>query len=282
MTVSFCHYGNENMASYRYRARIPSEELGAAINNPNAEVNIFAKPIDQDVPYVLKAKQQGRKVIADFCDMHFHQPYYDLILKTADAVTCPTQWFAEYLREQYGVEAFVVPDPYEYEEAEPHCNGNRLFWFGQAMNIDSLERVRQLIEGYPLAIVSNFDGAIPWSKENVLREMAIADIVIMPETAPYKSPNRTVESIRRGCFVVAEPHPALNDIPGIWLGNIKEGIEWASQNQSEARTRTRTAQEYVRKEFSPKTQASAWRTVIQKVQSSSTSAAVTYIGTTTG
>lgn len=270
MRISFCHYGDETMASYRYRARIPAETMGASINDPNSDVIIFAKPIDQDVPYVIKAQQHGAKIIADFCDMHFHLPHYDIILKTADAVTCPTQWMADYIRETYGVEALVVPDPYEYPRLEPHCAGDRLMWFGHGLNIDGLSRILPKLAGHPLTIVSNIEGVVPWSKENMLAQFIAADIVVMPETAPYKSPNRTVESIRQGCFVVAEPHPAINDFPGIWVGSIRKGIAWASQNHEAANERTRLAQDYVHKWFSPETQASAWKTAIQKAQSSST------------
>jgi hypothetical protein len=279
MKVAFCHYGNDSMASYRYRAKIPSIELGADINNPNADVIIFAKPIDQDVPYVVKAQQRGAKIIADFCDIHFHRAHYNLILKTADAVTVPTNWFADYIADEFGIEASVVPDPFEYDELEPHCNGNKLLWFGQGMNIDSLTRIVHKLTEYPLTVVSNIDGCIPWSKENLLAEFAKADIVLMPETAPYKSANRTIEAIRQGCFVVAEPHPAINDFPGIWIGQIKKGVEWASQNPQEANERTKIAQAYVRNSYSPKTQADAWRTVIQKVQSSSTSGPAIFTGT---
>ena len=279
MKVSFCHYGNENMASYRYRCAIPAKELGADINNPKADVLIFAKPMDQDVPWLLNAREHGRKVIADFCDMHFNLPYYNMVLEAADVVTCPTQWFAEQIREQFGIVAEVIHDPYEYTEAAPHCAGNNLLWFGQSMNIDGLERISSLIEGYPLHIVSNIEGATPWSKENMLSAFANADIVVMPETAPYKSANRTIEAIRQGCFVVAEPHPAINDFPGIWIGNIKEGIEWASNNPLQANLRTRLAQEWVGKWYSPKTQADAWKIAIQKALSSSTSDAVTFTGT---
>lgn len=279
MSISFCHYGNEKMASYRYRCAIPAKELGAEINNPKADVLIFAKPWDQDVPWVLNAKQHGRRVIADFCDMHFHLNYYDLILKTADVVTCPTPWFAEQIRQQFGIQALVIPDPYEYDEVAPHCAGDNLLWFGQSMNIDGLERIAPLIIGYPLQIVSNLDGAIPWSKENMLAAFAKADIVVMPETAPYKSANRTIEAIRQGCFIVAEPHPAINDFPGIWIGNIKEGIEWASHNLLEANQRTKLAQDYVRKWYSPATQADAWRTAIQQALSCSTSEVAICTGT---
>jgi hypothetical protein len=277
--ISFCHYGNDGMASYRYRAAIPAAEMGAKINDPTADVIIFAKPIDQDVPYVVKAQHRGSKVIADFCDMHFHLPFYDLILKTANAVTCPTQWFADWIRETYGIEALVVPDPYEFPEVQPHCSGDKLLWFGHGLNINSLIRVVPFIKDHPLTVVSNLAGVVQWSKENLLKEMATADIVVIPETAPYKSPNRTLEAIRRGCFVVAEPHPAINDFPGIWIGNLKRGIEWAMQNQEAANTRTKLAQEYVQKWYSPATQASAWKIAIQKALDSSTSEAVTYTGT---
>lgn len=278
LSISFCHYGNESMASYRYRAMIPARSLGAAINDPTADINIFAKPIDQDVPHVLRAHAEGRHVIADFCDMHFHLNHYDLILKTADLVTVPTPWFAEFITRRYGIEPFVVPDPFEYDEAPPHCTGDRLLWFGHALNLDSLERVGPLLLGHPLTIVSNLDGAIPWSRANLLAAFAANDIVVMPETAPYKSANRTVESIRRGCFVVAEPHPAINTIPGIWLGNIAKGIEWAQAHPSAANERTSIAQDYVRKWYSPATQADAWRTAIQRVLSCSTSDRVSLIG----
>ena len=279
MRVSFAHYGNESMASYRYRAQIPAQQLGASINDPTADVIIFAKPIDQDVPHVVKAQQKGKKVIADFCDMHFHLKHYEVILKAADAVTVPTQWFADYIREEYGIEAYVVPDPFEFEEKEPHCNGDKLLWYGQAMNFDSLERIARDIQGHPLAIVSNMEGCIPWSLEEMVKQFAIADIVLMPETSPYKSPNRTIEAIRQGCFVVAEPHPAINDIPGIWIGNIGKGIAWAQQNLSEANERTKLAQAFVQNKYSPQTQANAWRTVIQKALSSSTSDVAIFTGT---
>ena len=274
MKISFCHYGNDKMASYRYRALIPAKEMGADINNPDADVIIFAKPIDQDVPHVIRAQQKGKKIIADFCDMHFHLDHYKMILSVADAVTCPTKWFADYLRTEYGIEAFVVPDPFEYPEVMPHCHGDNLLWFGQGMNIDSLIRVLPNIHTHPIRIVSNIEGMIPWSTETMLEEFVRADIVLMPETAPYKSPNRTIEAIRQGCFVVAEPHPAINDFPGIWLGNIRTGVEWAISNNGEANLRTRIAQGYVQNAYSPTTQASAWRTVIQTVLSSSTSGPV--------
>ena len=210
MNVSFCHPGTEAMASYRYRCLMPSRELSARINDPSAEVLVFCKPDKQDLPWAMRARNEGRAVIVDVCDMHFNFPHYIELIKMADVVTCPTQWFADFLREDYGIEAEVIADPYELPELLPHCRGGKLLWFGHGLNLDSLMRVYPQITDYPVKIISNVEGVIPWSQENMLRELADADIVLMPETAPYKSANRTIEAIRQGCFVVAEPHPAIN------------------------------------------------------------------------
>lgn len=270
MSVSFCHIGGSRMASYRYRAMIPAKELGASINNPDADVLVFSKPNTQDIPYAMRAREQGRKVIVDVCDMHMNLEPYRALTNLADAVVCPTDWFKDYLWDDFGIDAHVIPDPYEFPEVAPHCNGTNLLWFGHALNLDSLQRILPAVAGYELKVVTNAEGAIPYSTENMLKEFAAADIVVMPETAPYKSANRTVEAIRQGCFVVAEPHPAINHLP-IWLGNIRKGIEWAQQNPSQANYMTLTAQNLVRNTYSPKTLGSAWRTLIQKVASCSIS-----------
>ena len=271
MSVSFCHIGGATMASYRYRALIPAREIGASLNNPDADVLVFAKPHKQDVPYAIRAKHEGRKVIVDLCDPHLNLEHYQHLMSLADAVTCPTKWFADFLKEDYDIDATAIGDPYEFDETPPHCAGVNLLWFGHGSNFDSLQRVLPAIQELPLKIVSNIEGFTPWSLENLHREMGEADIVVMPETAPYKSANRTVEAIRRGCFVVAEPHPAINDFPGIWLGNIRKGIEWAQQNQQLANERTLEAQSFVRQWHSPKTLGSAWRTLTQRVASFSIS-----------
>lgn len=88
--VSFVHFGDDAMASYRYRCRIPSEQLKVPTNNLNAKVVVFTKPIPEDVEIAKKIKADGRKVVVDFCDDHFDQEHYKQLLLLADAITCPT------------------------------------------------------------------------------------------------------------------------------------------------------------------------------------------------
>jgi len=268
------------MASYRYRAKVPVDALqwdckvDARLNDWTADCLVFAKPNPLEFQKAIEAKEKGKGVIVDFCDDHFRRfAHYAHFARLADAVTCPTEAMRRLIWAYTCIESTVIPDPYEYPLVSPHCNGVKLLWFGHAVNYPSLQRVLPHIAGYPLRVVSNVEGTIPWSKEIMLCEFLEADIVILPATALYKSPNRCIEAVRQGCFVVAEPHPALDGFPGIWIGNIKEGIEWARQNPAEARERTAEAQKYVSQKFAPRTLAYAWKTLLDKVKSRSTLAA---------
>jgi uncharacterized Rossmann fold enzyme len=252
--VSFIHWGDKTSASWRYRAKIVSEGW-ASLNDLTADTLIFAKPQANELMDMARAKARGAWVIVDFCDDHFDWVHYKEALRLADAVSCNTEVMAKIIKE-HGRDAIVIGDPYEYPEEKPHCNGLNLLWYGHAVNKHSLERILPDLEGYNLRVVSNFGGAIPWSHETMLEEFAKADIVLMPATAEYKSPNRAVEAIRQGCFVVSERDLG---IPGIYVGNIKEGIEWTQTQEMEKHIGK--AQKYVRESFTPKILIDKWKTL---------------------
>lgn len=252
--TSFIHWGDKNSASWRYRANIPAGDW-ASHNDLTADTLIFAKPQANELMDMARAKARGAWVVVDFCDDHFDWLHYQEALRLADAVTCSTTEMARRIKD-LGRDAIVISDPYEYPEMPPHFKGVNLLWYGHHVNRDSLQRILPDLEGYLLRVVSNFDGAIPWSKETMLEEFARADIVVIPATAPYKSANRAIEAIRQGCYVVAEPHPALEGFP-IYIGNIKEGIEWTKQqNMNKLISK---AQRFVTEEFSPQTLIDKWK-----------------------
>lgn len=253
---------------------MPAAALAGSVNNLFADVVVFAKPTAKEVAIARTLAEDGQIIVVDICDDHFDQPHYHDFLHIADYVVCPTPYMAQIIAEQGRPDAVVIEDPYEFEEREAHCEGDRCLWFGHSSNLRSLARVAPTLAGVPLVVVSNAPGAVPWSLAVLKEELTKADIVLMPATKFYKSPNRVVEAIRSGCFVVAEPHPAWNDFP-IWVGNIREGIEWAQKHTREANAMTLVAQDFVRKRFSPETQASAWRKLLG---SASTLAAVNAAG----
>lgn len=262
--VSFIHRGDASMASFRYRSQIPAREIGATLNDLTANTLVFSKPHPEELMHIARAKARGARVVVDFCDDHFDWMHYGEALRLADTVTVPTEEMAKRVREIDDKKSVtVIPDPYEWPLRTPHCAGANLLWFGHAVNRYSLERVLPEIKEFPILVISNFQGAIQWSPETMAGAFVHADICILPATETYKSCNRAIEAIRQGLFVVAEPHPSLNEIPGIWIGNIKEGIEWARLNLTLANERTLKAQKYVTEKYSPQTVADAWKMLIQ-------------------
>lgn len=272
-TVSFMHSGGADMASFRYRAAIPARELGVGLNDTSADILIFSKPVVNDLHIARTAKDAGKKIVVDFCDDHFDWDLYQQMPLLADVIVCPTAAMQEIIRKEFGKMAVVIDDPHEFEQETPHCAGTNLLWFGHASNLHSLRRIRDKLTPYDLRIVSNSEGCMPWSLDAMRAHFKWADIFVLPATKDYKSCNRAVEAIRQGCFVVAESHPSLVDIPGIYIGDIDEGIEWAKLHPLTANQRTKEAQKYVAKRFAPKTVASAWRQIIQDLSSTSVPAA---------
>jgi hypothetical protein len=272
MKVTFFHRGGPEMASYRYRAQIPARELGASLNQGwlASEVFIYAKPSAAELVEAKWLQKAGGKIVADFCDDHFDHPHYMEFLELADAVTCPTKEMARIIK-NLGRDADVIFDPYEFPEALPHMN-DKVLWFGHGSNFAPLQRILGEFDN-DLTVVSNLPLAMPWSLETLRAQFHAHGIMILPAGSAYKSANRAVEAIRQGCFVVAEPHPSLEGFEGIWLGDIPEGIAWASTNPSKAYEWTQRAQKYVKERFSPQTQASAWKKLFEKVKSPSTSGA---------
>jgi hypothetical protein len=78
-----------------------------------------------------------------------------------------------------------------------------------------------------------------------------------------KSENRFVESIRRGCYVCAEPLPAYEGFP-IKTGDICKHLDWVRQNPVEAFLKLIAAQEFIRERYSPATIAKQWLEVINE------------------
>lgn len=272
-SIGFWHPGGDQMASFRYRAKIPARELGASVNDEHVDILILSKPIPEDVEWLKKRKKQGLVTIADFCDDHFHRSFYRTIAKNADYVTCNTPVLCDIIHTFVNRDVEIIDDPYEFEEVLPHGSSNRLFWFGHRVNYQGLERVLRTFHKYPIFAVSNIPGCREWSQAAMIQGFMESDIVVLPATDAYKSANRAVEAIRQGCFVVAEPHPALEHIPGIWVGDLQEGVEWATAHWPEANQRTRQAQEYVRGRYAPLVQAAAWRSLLERVTLDSISGA---------
>ena len=192
----------------------------------------------------------------------------------------------------------VIEDPYERETAaapqfSPQA-GLRLAWFGVfgPPLLPLLEAqfgaIAQRVAPRPVEIafithptqaelVRDLGGSllqssenctlrfVPWSREAVAAELAMADMVVLPQDAAtewgrVKSHNRLVETLRAGRFAIASPVPAYRELGDYaWIGgNLADGVEWALAHPAEVLVRIRSGQAAVAERFSPRRIGELW------------------------
>jgi glycosyltransferase involved in cell wall biosynthesis len=206
------------------------------------------------------------------------------MLADVDIVIASTKMMADVIKKETGIKATVIEDPYEFDEVAPsftHKEGTplKLLWFGHPSNIKSLVEFWPQIGEHMVMIVS--DPAIqnlvkvndkpipiiPYSEKNILEALAMCDAVILPsemgERQRVKSPNRLVEAVRRGKYVLADALPSYKAFDSLWIGDIKNGINWLQmQPQEYIEGKIASAQEYVRERHDPTKIGKQWEKVL--------------------
>lgn len=268
MKISYCFPTSPILASWRYRIQIPAQYLveqgHQCWEGSDGEIVYFAKHFDsEDLEIAEQCANKGQKIVFDCCDNHFNDKYashYRKMVSMADAITCPTYKMQRIIEANTGREATIISDPYEFPETAPKKPGEKLFWFGHQSNLHTLKGLD--LNGYTLGVLSGEH----WSHQNMLKGFRDTDIVIIPTNPEkqYKSPNRMVESIRQGHYVVAGPMPAYEGY-GMWLGDIREGVDWAISHPTEVEEAIVTAQEIVREKHSPQYIGGQWETLFQSL-----------------
>lgn len=252
------------IASFRYRCEIPRRHM-----NGDYDVTIVAKdwiPLDE--------LRGTKSLIWDCCDDHFRnekRAYYMAVSEMADAIVVPTDAMKTRIKEETGRDAFVISDPYEFPLSKPEIpsgKARKLFWYGHKSNIQGLIDKKADFVGREVRAMSNWRGCIPWSFEGMLHCFAWCDAVPIPvnqdKKSQAKSPNRMVEAIRQGRYVIANPLEAYKPY-GMWSGDLKEGFEWVDNHPDEALEAVRNAQEIVQKMHDPKIIAQQWESVCRSV-----------------
>ncbi len=230
--------------------------------------------------------------------------YYRSIAQKADIVVASTSPLAARVSTTVGRKAVVISDPFEGPAGEPRMTPNlqrlQQVWFGHEANLPSLYRHLDALnvagEDYPveLAVVTgNVPGIreefdrfnaqhektlrvrfIAWSLSAMWQTLAECDFVVIPvdKERPEnisKSPNRMVEALHAGRFVVAHSIPAYEEFKEwAWVEeSLTEGTSWAVRHPTEAVRRLQDAQRYIEAAYSPKAIANAWERIIGAVDS---------------
>lgn len=172
------------------------------------------------------------KKILDICDPMWLEGHN--IVETChamDAVTCPTEALADYIR-QFHSNVIVVPDRFDLDVLpEPKVHRHRgkaktVVWFGYSHNSELLKPAIGIIEqlGLSLLIISNDDPiANRWgvrakedwytfkryNEETIYADLQQADFVILPDgNRPqdvFKSNNKTIKAQLAGLPVAKTP-----------------------------------------------------------------------------
>lgn len=275
-----------------------------SLNAPlSAEVVIVSKGLFHDcTAYVERAQRAGSRVIFDVCDDHFDSPFrnnYFTLCKVADDIVASTATMAEVIGNRTGRRARIIGDPFEAPHGEPRFAPQgrlKLLWFGHPTNFDTLTAMFpglvEFSKRFPaqLTVVSEDTGNIRpvladvdrrsapalhtrfvnWSIDATWRALADCDAVVIPslptDLKQVKSPNRLVESIRRGRFVAAYPLPAYQPFADYcWLGDcVTDGLQWAIANPQAAVARVVAGQTFVASQCSPQQVCKQWDTAITR------------------
>ncbi len=279
MKAVFVHRMGPDFASYRYRAAIPAQAIGASVNGGEGSVYIFSKPTPDDVILAKECKAEGVKVVADLGDDHFRHPVWGPIYvemaKLCDALVTPTENMAGRIMKYIGRKAdAVIPDPYEEALTAPHANGPQAqyLWFGSPSNLKDLDTYRPFLKNMPLTIVTGPNNRkdlpyVPWSPTVQTDELHKANIVLIPirPGVEYKSPNRLVNALRAGCFVVASDHPSTKEFQRyIWAGNVMTGVKWAQYFHHELDDIVKDGQAFC-EQFSPENIGKQWTQLLSSL-----------------
>lgn len=281
MNVVFIHRGGPGMASYRYRALIPAQQLShingyqCSINGGDADIAVFSKPVPEDMEIFERAKSEKVRIVVDLGDDHFHHkilgPLYRTMAERADVLVVPTEEMKKRVFENSARESMVIPDPYEEPECEPHAVGMNALWFGHKVNLPPLMPWISIIKknGFDLRIVTGPNpppDCVAWSPKTVKEELARANVVVLP-TKPgdeYKSPNRLLNTIRAGCFAVCDPHPSYEEFKHfMWVGDIRTGLHWCKAFSEDLNRLVKRAQEHIEERYSPATIAHKWAQLLE-------------------
>jgi hypothetical protein len=268
----FIHRLGPDSASFRYRAAIPSQQVGGMVNEGEGSIFIFSKPMPDDLKLAKECKAEGVKVVADLGDDHFKHPIigpvYMEMAKLCDVLVTPTENMAGRIMKYIGRKAdAVIADPYEEALTAPHANGKdaRYIWFGHQSNLKDLQPYTDYIRQMPLTVVTgahsrNGFHAVPWTPASQTAQLNQTQIAFLPirKGVEYKSPNRLINAIRAGCFVITDFHPSSMEFHRVaWVGNVMTGIKWAQGFQNELNDIVADGQAYIEK-FSPENVGKQW------------------------
>ena len=272
-------------------ASLPPEGWPSAVRSMPVDVLVISKSFHAENEELAKGmRQRGVRIVVDLCDDHFLHPkigpHFCRLVDLADQVIASTETMAEAIRTHTARHSIVITDPVEGPRGKPEFSPRlpalRVVWFGHPLNLDSLaakaDEVIDLSRRLPVRLTvvtklstevidflkTRFSHSLPhlvmdpiaWSMEATWKALADCDIAWIPtldnDKKAAKSPNRLLEPLWAGRFVVADPVPAY--LPFADLVPIGKGLEQsvleALKDPAATEQRTHAAQQRIARHHS--------------------------------
>lgn len=194
----------------------------------NPDALIFQKVFSSQ-DYQFPKHFKGIKIL-DICDPMWLEGVN--VVETAqamDAITCPTEALAEYIR-QFHKNVFVVPDRFDLKTIptprKHYWKAKTVVWFGYSHNSEALKPAIPLLEELKLnlLIISNDDPIVnrwglrdkkeyytfkKYDEATIYKDLQQADFAILPDGLRpediFKSNNKTIKAQLAGLPVAKTP-----------------------------------------------------------------------------
>lgn len=254
---------------------------------------------------ITLVQARGGQAILDLCDNLFIRDGVreDIIAgcRSADRVIVPTRGLADIVRDKTGCLATVIGDPFEGPEQAPRFapapNMLRIAWFGSTGNLDGIaEEIAQLTlrktdpRVYRFSLTSIINearhrqlaalaarrpdiqiSATQWRPERTWANLAAADLVFLPSQATdfhrIKSPNRLIEGLRAGRWVIAHPLESYQAFAP-WAAITEDfdaAVRWALDHPADVLERITAGQDYIRQNFDVEAIGGLWLDTLRQV-----------------
>jgi len=221
----------------------------------------------------------------------------------ANLITTTSGELKQKIYEETGKDALIIDDPYEREIEEPtfkpHKNNLNICYFGgrKSFSMVNWEELFAILNSMKIeytlhATTQKHQYAVQrltrlgqflskherlklyeWDYELQAKLVRECDFVIMPisntnpERVYAKSPNRVIDSIAQGRYVITTHGVISYDkyVKFIGKGSMKRNILWALDNPKSVISKIEEGQKYIQKHHSPRVIAKQWMSLRNKV-----------------
>jgi hypothetical protein len=287
LKINFVNSGTDALASYRMRSEIPAnlletpgpEDMGFTTSissecSEEADINVFSKHWNQEED-LHSARKSRTKTVFDICDDHFDRDngaYYEAMCDAVDTITCNTANMQERIYEVTGRLASIIPDPVTFDVGSASMldfDNPKFLWFGSAPNVMTIYSWLHKVPN--LTVICNMQiphlpekvKFVPWGPGVVEKLIQEHDIVILPknkhEWARTKSPNRAVDAIYAGKYVISDFEEVYGELsPYMYVGRFEDGMEHFNKNHDQVINSILAGQDYIARNFGSPAIRSAW------------------------